>query len=935
MSPPSHALLERTTWRSSPRPGWRALTLAAILALGLGLALRQSLQAAQSAAPTSAQGRDVAREGLLSMPLAARGPVSAALGADSPIYRVRAIGDGFTAATPAQHLHTVFTRSGVSVATGTTQVELSVRAFGYGSSPAATSDVAPRLRGGRVVYSHGDLSEWYANGPLGIEQGFSVARAPADRETGPLAISMAISGNAVPMLEKGGQAVALLRAGRPALRYSGLSATDARGRTLHSWLALRGGRLLVRVDTQGARYPLRIDPFIHEGELTVLNDAEGERFGESVAVSGDTIVVGEPQFKLGGAAFVFSKPASGWASATQSAELRPPDAGPEAEGEEFGRGVAVSGNTVLVGAPNHTVGMRPFEKIPGAAYVFEMPAAGWSSVLVPSISLSASDPAAETSSSEDFGWSVAMSGSTIIVGAPNHKALANAPEVIDDQGAAYVFVMPGTGWVTTTQTAELTPPEDGEPFPYGGGAFGWSVAMSGNTVVVGAPLHDIARKGQACESGPTCQYRGAAYVFVMPPSGWSNSSAGSLLYASDGSGAIASFPGDRFGESVAVSGATVLVGAPHHDEGKGAAYVYTEPASGWTGATQTAELTATDGHGEPIEGDGDLLGFAVGLEGNTAVAGAYVHGESGPRGALYLFNEPASGWTSATQTEELKPAGLSGTGYYGFSVAASCNTIVAGAVGQTVAKKEFEGAAYVYEDPQCAEGPTVTKTGGTGNEQTFVASTSSTTTTTAATTSTESTSAQEVNRVLACTNAQVVLINVLEHGGRVLVTGAVRTGLAGQTVKVKFAATGKIVGSTKIASSGLFSLTVPLPPAKIRPTNKARYEAIVGSQASAALKLERRSYLSEATIVGAQVQIAGGVKGSFKPGTPVVIAERLTCSSYHTLATVKLTRAGTFSATVPAPTGAAGQIALYRASTKVLLHRVAQPTSTEPLPPSV
>ena len=77
---------------------------------------------------------------------------------------------------------------------------------------------------------------------------------------------MALSGNAHASLASGGQSITLSRAGGPSLRYSGLSATDARGRVLHSWLSLQAGRLLLRVDARGARYPLRIDPFIQQGE---------------------------------------------------------------------------------------------------------------------------------------------------------------------------------------------------------------------------------------------------------------------------------------------------------------------------------------------------------------------------------------------------------------------------------------------------------------------------------------------------------------------------------------------------------------------------------------------------------------------------------------------------------------------------------------------
>ena len=110
----------------------------------------------------------------------------------------------------------------------------------------------------RVTYARGPVREWWANGPLGLEQGFDIARRPAG--SGALTLSLAVSGSA--RLDHG---TVLLPGG---LRYAGLRATDARGRSLRAWLQVRNGRILVRVDDRGARYPLRIDPFVEQAELT-------------------------------------------------------------------------------------------------------------------------------------------------------------------------------------------------------------------------------------------------------------------------------------------------------------------------------------------------------------------------------------------------------------------------------------------------------------------------------------------------------------------------------------------------------------------------------------------------------------------------------------------------------------------------------------------
>lgn len=214
-------------------------------------------------------------------------------------------------------------------------------------------------------------------------------------------------------------------------------------------------------------------------------------------------------------------------------------------------------------------------------------------------------------------------------------------------------------------------------------------------------------------------------------------------------------------------------------------------------------------------------------------------------------------------------------------------------------------------------------------------STTPTTTTTSTTPTTVTTTvAPQPSPALECTTAQVALINVVKNGSRVLITGAARLVLAGQRVSIKFLATGKTVASATIAANGTFSASAPLPPAKIRESNRARYEASVGSLHSLNLKLTRRMYMTSATRSGTHVLLAGYVTGSFKAGAKVKILARITCSKEEVIAKVKLTHSGKFSATVPAPTGAASQVAVYRATTTVLNDGHPETTYTLPTPPS-
>ena len=219
---------------------WRAPAAAALLSIVLGAALVQVLAGERSSVAPVARSGGFSHKGLLGLPLAARGPVSAALGASDPAYRVSASKGGFAAASPAQRLSLRFDRSGVALDSGATHLRLSLRAVGYGTSLRALGTVAPLVRGNRVVYAHGGLSEWYVNGPLGLEQGFIISSVPSGHPAGPLTLSMALSGNVHFSLASGGQSITLSRAGGPMLGYDGLSTVDARGRVLHSWLQTAG-----------------------------------------------------------------------------------------------------------------------------------------------------------------------------------------------------------------------------------------------------------------------------------------------------------------------------------------------------------------------------------------------------------------------------------------------------------------------------------------------------------------------------------------------------------------------------------------------------------------------------------------------------------------------------------------------------------------------
>ena len=295
--------------------------------------------------------------------------------------------------------------------------------------------------------------------------------------------------------------------------------------------------------TQGndtrARSVLAPAPWIQSAKLTAAGGVANDRFGRSVAVSGDTIVVGT---STPGRAYVFVRPSAGWSGTrTQTATLTASGGAP---GDGFGSSVAINGDTIVVGAPDSTVGLNAGQ---GRAYVFVRPAAGWSGARSQTAELTAFGGAA----GDHFGSSVAIGSDTALVGAPDSIVGLNA-----GQGRAYVFVRPAAGWSgTRSQTAVLT-----DISGAAGIGFGSSVAIRSDMALVGAPHSTVGlNAGQ-----------GSAFVFFRPILGWSGT-RGQTSELTDFAGAS----GDKFGFSLAISSDTVLVGADGRDADQGAAYVFT------------------------------------------------------------------------------------------------------------------------------------------------------------------------------------------------------------------------------------------------------------------------------------------------------------------------------------------------------------------------
>ncbi len=433
---------------------------------------------------------------------------------------------------------------------------------------------------------------------------------------------------------------------------------------------------------------------LHYGQL-VVTDARGRVLPATLTAVGRKVVL---RFDAAHARYPLNVDPLVWVEQEVTAS-------DGAASDIFGYSVALSGPTALVGAPQHQVGGNADQ---GAAYIYNKINGVWSQTA----ELTASDGAAR----DYFGNSVALNGTTALVGAVNHQVGSNG-----SQGAAYVYTETNGVW---SQTAELTA-SDGAASD----AFGYSVALIGPTALVGAPNHNskvgaayVFTGGsgiwsQAAElslSGVTGDIelgysvaligpntialvgtpfimigaqteQGAVFVYTEPAGGWtSTSSYTTRLTAGDGTAY------DWFGTSLAGSGSNVLVGAPQHQVGsniqQGAAYIYTDTNGSWS---QTAELTASDGAAS------DMFGYSVAL-GPNALVGAVNHqvGSNGSQGAAYVYTEANNGTWS--QTVELTASDGRLSDRFGMSLAGSGSNVLVGAPQHQVGSNTNQGAAYFF-----------------------------------------------------------------------------------------------------------------------------------------------------------------------------------------------------------------------------------------------
>ena len=408
---------------------------------------------------------------------------------------------------------------------------------------------------------------------------------------------------------------------------------------------------------QDALAPQDVEPFafLSQARVTASDGAANDSFGEGgndmhgegVALSGNSMIVGAwraPSQNNRGAAYVFVRNGTSW---SEQQKLLPD--GGVVNNDRFGFAVDIDGDTAVVGATGKNTNR-------GAVYVFVRNGATWTQQQ----QLTADDGAAQ----DQFGSAVAISGNTIIVGSWMDSVGANAR-----QGSAFVFTRSGTTW---SQEIKLTA---------SGGAtndlFGASVALVSGVAVVGTRQDFTSPLGN-----------GKAYVFTrLSPASWFQQQ----LSAPDGES------GDVFGNSVAIStnADTIVVGAYRKDNGsftdQGAAYVFV--GGGGNYVFQQKLLGSLGVNGGPF----GQFGEAVAVDGETIITSAPRldgFGNPGHRGVVYVFDRNGATWTETQAISD--PSAVGSLATFGTSVSMNGDSFAVSSPGERVLANAGQGAAYVF-----------------------------------------------------------------------------------------------------------------------------------------------------------------------------------------------------------------------------------------------
>ncbi|MBW2257371.1 MAG: VCBS domain-containing protein, partial [Deltaproteobacteria bacterium] len=568
-------------------------------------------------------------------------------------YHLVPFGAQWRADNPAWQIGVVFQEQGVEVTPlNGGDWSLSLTPSRWGASGALAPLDSPKwdASANRAEAHRGTVQEWYVNEERGVEQGFTLTEAPAGPD-GWVEVDIEVTGTLRPELMEGRRAIEFVSPeGTVRARYYGLQAWDVAGAPLASEMAVRGCdggadcRIALLVDASEARWPITVDPWLVGNEKRLVPSGTEaltgiDKFGQSVALSGDILIVGAPDHKIigvaTGAVFVFERDYMGTAAWGLRKRLT---VGGAVASAQVGYAVAVDGDTAVVGGPGTST--------TGAAWIFQQ-----DHPTTDNWGLRATLSASGTPAS--LGKSVAIDGNLVVVGDPDQGTQA---------GAAYLFSRDQTG---TDLWGELKKFTASVPAIYD--EFGFAVSVDGDKVAVGAP-----QKGY-----------GTAYIYekdYQTTDAWGERK---IITESTVSTDV------DFGWSIAINGDRVAVGAPLDASSiYGAVYLYERNQLGADNWGKRTSVTDSSG------ASGDQFGYAVDLYPNHLVVGAPGNDDVATgAGAALTFEKDQGGTDTWGFTKQLTASDGTASDTYGTAVAVDGDLV---AIGSPVANTD--GAVYVYDD---------------------------------------------------------------------------------------------------------------------------------------------------------------------------------------------------------------------------------------------
>jgi hypothetical protein len=446
------------------------------------------------------------------------------------------------------------------------------------------------------------------------------------------------------------------------------------------------------------------------------NTDSSDLFGYALAMSGDTLAIGAYQedssatgvdgdptsnaAQQSGAVYVFRRTGTVW---TQEAYLK---ASNTEEFDFFGSSIALSGDTLAVGAyqeDGNTTGVDGnqadnFAPSSGAVYVFTRTGTTWSQ--------QAYLKASNTAANDQFGYSVAVSGDTLAVGAYQEDSSAtgiNGNQTDDgavESGAVYVFTRTGITW---SQQAYLKASNTNN-----NDFFGYQLSLFDHTLAVGAPGEDSNATGVGGnQADNSASDSGAAYVFTRTGTVWSQQA---YLKASNTNAA------DGFATNLSLAGDTLVVASPGEDSSatgidgnqgdnsasdSGGAYVFTRTGTVWSQQAylKASNTDAADGFGSSVSLAGDLLAVGAKHEDSnaTGIDGNQGDNSASDSGAVLVFRRDGGTWS---QHAYVKASNSAAIDEFGASVAVSGDTVAACAPREDSSATGFDGDATSNAAPE-------------------------------------------------------------------------------------------------------------------------------------------------------------------------------------------------------------------------------------------